>query len=91
MIEDLFKKNGKGGEVSNCTVVMKIKWKQRRVVKNRRGKIIGAVSKKPMDVPCPRCRKTICHAIHCGMKIYLCRTDSRGNERKQTPDCNPPS
>ena len=83
LIEDKFGENP-GQSVSGCEVVMKIKWKQRAAIKNAAGKITGWKEKKPKDVPCEGCKKTICRAQACGLKISLCR----GNPPKKTdPDC----
>lgn len=84
-IEDLFKDNGKEGRVTSCSLTMKIKWKQRKLVKDAKGKVLRVLGKPPLDKPCPRCEKTICHAMSCGMKIFLCKTEN-GQEKKREPD-----
>ena len=78
-IEDLFKDHGtKAGRVSNCTVTMSIKWKQRQADAMGRYKEM-----EPLDKPCGDCEKTICHAIHCGMQIFICKEGKRTE-----PDCS---
>jgi hypothetical protein len=82
IIEDLFKKHGLNP--TGCELVMKIKWKQRVPIKKGK-KIIGFREKPPLDKPCPHCEKVICHAIACGLKIFLCK-DNNGEQRKEEPD-----
>ena len=79
-IEDQFKEHATpAGRVSNCTVSMSIKWKQRTADSMGRYK-----ETEPLDKPCGDCEKTICHAIYCGMKILICKEDGQRHE----PDCS---
>jgi hypothetical protein len=72
LIEDLFKSKGMAG-AKNCELVIKIKWKQRRLVRDpATNAIIGAIDLPSKDVACPGCEKVLCHAQHCGLKVFLC-------------------
>jgi hypothetical protein len=84
-IEDLFQKPPGGfandeGRV-NCTMTISIKWKQR--AKDAKGQWREL---PPKEVPCKACEKTICHAIHCGLKISLCKTQPDKSVQKEKPD-----
>ena len=84
-IEDLFKTQSNDGRLGgSCTLVMKIKWKQRKLIKDTKGRVVRVLEKPPLDKPCPRCEKTICHAMYCGLKILLCKTEN-GKQQKREP------
>jgi hypothetical protein len=86
-IEDIFNpKKALGGDPGGCELIMKIKWRQRAPI--MKGKqIIGFRSKPALSKPCPRCEKTICRAIFCGLKIALCKTENGKEVKRPPPDC----
>jgi hypothetical protein len=73
LVEDLFKKEGQAG-AKNCELVIKIKWKQRELIKDPQTQAVtGARDLPPKDVACKEfCERVLCHAQHCGLKVFLC-------------------
>lgn len=100
LIEDLFKSQGTTGAKA-CELVMKIKWKQRSLLKDDAGIPILKDGKKvwkedpPRDVPCADfCERTICHAMRCGLKVSLCKDDGDKQRKANAADeidCDAPA
>ncbi|GJH13239.1 hypothetical protein CBA19CS11_30395 [Caballeronia novacaledonica] len=80
LVEDAFG-SGKG---EGCKLSMRIRWKQRKLIKDSKGKVTGAISGPPKDFACENCERVLCHAKYCGLKIFLCKDDG---SKSGPPNC----
>ena len=86
LIEDLFRTQTTNGAKA-CELAMKIKWKQRKITRDDDGAISKVEELAAKDVPCDDfCKRTICHAMYCGLKIYLCKDDGDKQRKSDAAD-----